>query len=759
MKIYYRYLLGEVSLYGGVGLLLFTFVIFMRDAGRLLELAVGANSAGILAVFLFALPTALIFTIPVALLVGLLIGLGRLGVDQELTALRAAGLSSRALAAPLLPLVVGVTGAALLMTLWGAPAAGRAVRGIEARYLNAEIYSQVQPRVFIESLPGLVVYIGDTSAGGRRWRQVLLADIHDPVQPALTTAAQGELVAPGGDAAGLQLHLEDAHSYQITPERPSASMVSSFQSTDLPLQPPNPSIGAPTLTELSLSALSARARSGPDAHLAQVELERRWALAFACLALALVGLPLGLRLGRGGKSGGFVVALVLVFLYYLVFIFGLGMAREGSLPPAVGAWAANILFLGLGAVLWWRADRLPREAGSLFEPFARLRALRSRGSRARTGTSAGWSANWLPSLIDGYIMRAFLGYSALLLVGFLVLVLVFTLFELIGDILRTHASAGTVLAYLMYLAPQMLYLMIPVAILVAVLVSFGLMSKANEITALKASGVSVYRLIVPVLFVAVALGALQFALDATWLPGFNRKQDALRADIKGGQPVQTYQTPERKWVFGQNGEIYYYRFFDPGRRSFADISVFRLDPATFQLTRRIFAHEARWDDAIQGWVFENGWQQDFSSSGQLTRFLPFRVAGFSDLVETPAYFGTDSRQGSQMSYWELRSYIAGLQRSGYDVARLSVELARKLAYPMITVIMALLAFPFALTVGRRGAVAGVSIAVAVAITYWICDGLLEALGNLNQLPPLLAAWAPDLIFLAAGVYLLLRVPT
>jgi lipopolysaccharide export LptBFGC system permease protein LptF len=157
-------------------------------------------------------------------------------------------------------------------------------------------------------------------------------------------------------------------------------------------------------------------------------------------------------------------------------------------------------------------------------------------------------------------------------------------------------------------------------------------------------------------------------------------------------------------------------------------------------------------------VFSNGWARTFSGPAS-SSFESFVVSSFSDIEERPSYFATDTRLGTQMTFSELRQYVATMRHSGYDVSRLNITLNKKIAYPLITVIMALLAFPFALTVGRRGTVAGITAGVAVAIAYWSAASLLEALGNLNQLPAAVAAWAPDALFLGVGVYLLLRVPT
>jgi lipopolysaccharide export LptBFGC system permease protein LptF len=127
--------------------------------------------------------------------------------------------------------------------------------------------------------------------------------------------------------------------------------------------------------------------------------------------------------------------------------------------------------------------------------------------------------------------------------------------------------------------------------------------------------------------------------------------------------------------------------------------------------------------------------------------------------EPPTYFKKEVKQSSEMNYEELRRYIRDLQQSGFDVVRLRVQLQKKLAFPIITLVMAVLAIPFSLSAGRRGAITGVAVAVGIAVVYWTVAGLFEAMGNINQLPPVLAAWSPDLIFALVGGYLVLRVPT
>ncbi len=225
-----------------------------------------------------------------------------------------------------------------------------------------------------------------------------------------------------------------------------------------------------------------------------------------------------------------------------------------------------------------------------------------------------------------------------------------------------------------------------------------------------------------------------------------------------GKPAQTYLNPDRKWIFGQHSDIYYYELFDSDRDQFGRLAVFQFDPATFQLTKRIYADRAHWEESLQRWVCTQGWERDLRGPA-IENYHTFDVATFPMVSEPPTYFKKEVKQSSEMNYEELRRYIRDLQQSGFDVVRLRVQLQKKLAFPIITLVMAVLAIPFSLSAGRRGAITGVAVAVGIAVVYWTVAGLFEAMGNISQLPPVLAAWSPDLIFALVGGYLVLKVPT
>ncbi len=349
-------------------------------------------------------------------------------------------------------------------------------------------------------------------------------------------------------------------------------------------------------------------------------------------------------------------------------------------------------------------------------------------------------------------------YLGMIVSAFLVLLLVFTLFELLGDILRNQTPAIVVAEYLLNVSPYLLYSVAPLIMLLAVLITFGLMNRSNEITAIKATGTSVYRIVTPVMVAAAVLAAGLFFADQFYLPHTNKRQEALHNQIKG-KPPQTYLRPDRRWIFGQHNDIYYYQFFDADRDQFANLTIFQLDPASFAITA---AHPRRSRPLGRKHGpldLRTRLAAHLCSGAAIAGFRTFDVSTFPQLSEAPSYFKKEVKQYSEMNYEELRRYIRDLQQSGFDVVRLRVQLNKKLSYPLITLIMAVLAVPFSLSAAKKGAITGVAVAVGIAVVYTVVSRLFEAMGDISQLPPALAAWSPDLIFALVGAYLILKIPT
>jgi LPS export ABC transporter permease LptG len=610
--------------------------------------------------------------------------------------------------------------------------------------------------------------------GASNWDRVFMADVSDPGNPIITTAASATVV--NDSTQELLMRLRDGSRHETIAGQPQQYNISTFSQTDLPLTL-NPQ-SETHLGRLDTAIYALRMKTlverthGQDARRYLLELHSRFSYPAACLVLMLVGVPLGLVSRRGGKSSGLVFTVLLVLVYYVLSYTGIALSRQGKLPPFLGVWIADLIFAVAGSFLLWQMASGGRALSAISGLLSRIS--HSGLSNKTNGAHLTELLEKLqprsvrivprgifPRLLDAYVVREFFGMFLLVLASFVILMLVFTFFELVGDIIRNHVALATVGDYLFNLAPSMIYAITPLAVLISVLVTFGILNRNSEITAMKATGISLYRLVIPIVSISAILAVCLFIFDDYYLPSANRRQEALRSTIKG-HPPQTFFHPEEKWMFGQRGpgepaHIFYYQFFDRDDDAFANLSVFEFDPSTFALSRRIFASRVVWDNQSESWRFINGWVRNIRGSNP--EYNEFRNTTFSEIREDPGYFKKENLQSQEMNFQQLGAYIRDLRQSGFDTMRLRVALWHKLAYPLIAIIMAVLAIPFALSMGRRGSLTGISVAISIALAFWVVDALFEAMGNVNYLPAALAAWSPDVLFGLTGGYLLLRTQT
>jgi LPS export ABC transporter permease LptG/LPS export ABC transporter permease LptF len=822
MRIFTRYILREVISYAALGGVLFTFVLFMRNLNQILDLLV-RDSASLTDTFrLFAdmLPNTLTVTIPTAVLAGILLGLSRLAADSEVTAMRACGIGALTFVRIVSILSFAALGIGLVNALYFAPHGAADLLKLEDELKSSQASVAVQPRVFYEDFKNYVLYVQDVRpTATASWHHVFLADLTQPANPDVTTADEAIVASPdSADSQTLRLHLLNGSQHQISPTDPNQYPISHFISTDVPLQLEsqdethisrlNTHLQALSLRELWLRTRGARfgdqVPTPAEIRAARIELNTRFAYPFACLVLMLIGVPLGLSSKRGGKSTGFVLTLLLVFAYYLLTNVGTAFAKSGKLSPFLGVWSANIVFAIFGIALLqqlagggvllnffsavgtsldkYAAGLAPKRIATLFAKLTgQNRTPEADGASVASnppgprGSEPHLPAPTLvqrlrrlfktsfPLLLDEYVMRSYATNFVLSLGTFVLLYVVFTFFELMGDIIRNQTPFIIVGEYLINLLPFIINAVTPLCSLLAVLITFGALNRSSELTAMKATGISLYRVVAPILVVAAMLAVALFAFDESYLPDANRRQEEYRAMIKN-KPAQTFLLPGRQFMSGQTDKagdpsrIFYYVAYDPDHQVFADLTVFEFDPHTFTLTRRIYAKNVRWDPTAKEWIFDDGWQRSFSGES-ISSYTTFTVQPFPEIREQPGYFTHEDKPSDEMSYGELSKYIAYLRQSGFDTIKLRVQLDNKLAVPTITLVMAILAVPFAVSMGKRGGLAGIATAIGVAICYWVVAGIFSSMGDINTLPPMLAAWSPDLLFAITGTYLLLRTPT
>src|SRR6202795_2434770 len=649
MRILDRYIVREVFRHALLGLIVFTFVFFVPQLVRLMELFVRHTGSGsqILELFLCIFPAVLTFTLPMAVLIGVLLGLGRMSADSKIIALTALGIGRRRILLPVGVFALAGAVVTLAMTAWLGPLALRTFRSLQADLITSQVSFQLQPRVFDERFPRLVLYVNDVSASGTQWHGVFLAETGGENGSRLTLAENAVVIAESKQGK-LELHLQGGTTHEFSRDDADHYSVTAFGQSDWPIEfsglvPAQP-------RQLSNPERPVRAlleEKGPGWRDARVELQGRFAFPVACLVFALVAVPIGAQPRRGGRAAGSLIAVILIALYYLLFVMGAGLARQGAVSPAGGIWISNIVLAILGLSLLPRMEQFRGESHWL-RPLgffkSRIRLLRRRKAQARVRSAIARPANGdrglqeagtrdgssFPRLMDLYILRRFFSYFALLMGTFIFLFETFTFFELLDDIARHRVPFLIVVNYFRYLAPYLMYQLAPLAALVAVLVTLGIMSKSNEIVAIKASGISLYRLAVPLLLAGMTLAGTMLLLDDTYLPYANQRQDALRNLIKG-RPPQTYTRPQR-WIFGEDNKIYNYDVFLPAQNLFGGLSVLEVDPATFQLRRRVFAKRAQWSESQKVWVLEGGGARALSD-GSVVRYDKFPVTSLAEITE------------------------------------------------------------------------------------------------------------------------------
>jgi len=738
-----------------IGLLIFTFILIIPFLIDLAEnfISKGVPTAVVLQIMGTLVPQALGLTIPMSLLLGLLVAFGRLSADREFVAMQACGVSLLRLLRPVGVLSILCWAATSYVLLVAVPNANQAFREITFNIVAARAEGEVRPRVFFEDFPDLVLYVRDIPPEGG-WNRVFMADSRETQQPAIYLARHGRVVIDR-NARTVQMVLNEGTRH--TADAAGKYEVFRFKDLILTVNPERvfPRTGpARGEREMSIAELRARAaqieREGGSPHNPLMEIHKKFSIPFACLVFGLIGLALGASNRRDGKLASFVLGIAVIFVYYVLLWLGQAMAKGQMVPAWLAVWLPNIVLGIAGGLLFtWRdraADRPLRIA---------LPSFGGRRAPVRVPQLK------LPALgiLDRYVATTYLRVFVLACIAMAGLFYISTFLDLSDKVFKGTATWGMLGRYFWYATPQYVYYIIPLSVLLAALVTIGLLTKNSELVVMKACGISLYRVAVPMLVCAAIAGGLLFALEETVLGPANRRAEAIRHVMRGGSP-QTFDVLDRRWVVGTSGDIYHYVYFDPRQRQMTGLSVYEFTPEMRQLRRRVYAARAFYTDGGDGgsaWRAEQGWVREFDAEGNTRVFAPFAETNLA--FEPASYFATERPKPEYMSYTQLRGYTEQLRSSGFDVAEQRVALERKVSFPFVTLIMTLLAVPFAVTTGRRGAMYGIGVGIVLAITYWVTISVFAALGTGGLMAPMLAAWAPNLLFGAGAAYLLLTVRT
>ncbi len=356
-------------------------------------------------------------------------------------------------------------------------------------------------------------------------------------------------------------------------------------------------------------------------------------------------------------------------------------------------------------------------------------------------------------VLTRYLIREFSKILALCLVIFISIYLIVDFIQKVDNFMEAHAPKGAMVAYFIYKTPYIAVQMVPVAALIAVIVLFSLMKKANEITALKASGISVTRLSLSVLGASLVLAVAAFLFSELVVPySSSRSQDIWNKDVRKLTQSRIYSR-DHIWFRGHNA-IYWIPHFD-GKRMVMEDPVFYFFDHSFRLIRRIEGRRAVWTG--ETWRLEKGLSQELQEGGTYdsTRFKVMDL----ELPEGPDTFLKPLKKPEEMSYWQLKRFSEKIQGEGYDATRYLVDMNIKLAFPLVNLIMILIGIPIALGLKKGGTPLAVCLGIGVCFLYLLTLGITRSLGLSGLLPPFLSAWSANGVFLLVGIYLLMHLET
>ena len=798
----YRYIFRDLASPALLGLAIYTFVLLMNAIFDVAEFAIKKNLpiTAVLKILALSLPQLLTLTIPMSVLLGVLIGVGRLSADSEIIAMRASGIGYWRVLFPVTAL--GLVGWALCssLILWVEPEADYLRHRLGSRLmLRSDLRKELKPRVLFEDIPGMLLYADLVYSGGSSLERVILSQSDPQGRDLLTTARRGRL--DYDTATGrMRLFLEDGVTHRANPTDSvdyqvyGADRQMALREPDggfklrtrLLKEPQQRNYREQSLQDLRESWEKAGAlehQPTRDRLRASIEVvwHERFALPVACLVFAFVGFPLGIYNRRGGKSSGIAISLGVVLTYWLILTTGEQLATENKLLPIVALWSGNVIFVILGVLLLRRRDKQETGVegrGWIARSYAMGRLAKTAvvgmlkrkstqgpldlpevGAKPR-GKYRGGPA--FSTLLDRYVLRSYLRYLLMTGLSIYVIFLVVDFREMIDDVINSRVPGALVLNFFKYRSPWIIGQILPVACLVSTLLAFGVLSRFNEITAMKAGGLSLYRISLPVLGATILVSTFAFGLQGYVMPFSNQRASQLKDQIKG-KPSRSYSQPQRKWVQGADGVFYSFRSFQktsPGflplapEGVFQGFSVMRLDPETFQVLARVYAREAQFIEG--GWTLRDGWDRGFSEDGHITSFEEFREKRYSFPIN-PSRFMGEVRTPDQMSYSQLREFIQDLRRRGYSVQEQMVDLHEKVALPFVSFVMVVLGLPFGFRSGKKGSLYGIGMGIGLVVIYYATFAVLSALGQIGFLPPFLAAWAPNILFTGLGMYMMLTV--
>jgi LPS export ABC transporter permease LptF/LPS export ABC transporter permease LptG len=789
VKILDRYVWKELLTPFVFGLFVFTFLLLLDRIFDLTDLIInkGVPVHLVLLLLVYISPAILVLTIPIGFLLAILVAFGRLSADMEIVAMKACGVSPLRLLRPVMIFGLGVAALTGYLMIDSVPKTNYAFKSLVFDIVRTQATVGVKERVFNDTFGNFVIYVDEIAADQVALRNVFVSDERKPEEQRFITAREGRLLSDEVNRR-VTLRLLDGAIHETNPNALQKYREVRFRLYDISLVLENPLVkqgDAPkgdremSLAELHRASQDSRRLSGnPNPYL--VEIHKKFAIPTACFVFSVLGVPLGIRAHRGGRWGAFVALLPIVLFYYVGLTLGENLGDTGRIPPWLGMWGPNLVVGAVALYLlratlrerpipavalvqraFWELLAWSRRAWRQVGPRPALPRVTVAATAQRRARARGVRRSNALHIVDRYLSREFLTLFCYGLALASVVVIVADLMTTLERYFRLKPGLGLILLHFVYRTPPFVYQGLHIVMLMSTILLFLGLSRSNELTALKASGVSLYRVSVPVFGLAglVTLGSLGF--QEVIMPFLNRRAVEIdEAKIKRRTMPELRKRTEI-WYRGREdgaaeSRIYHIGLLDPSNRQMSNVTVLSLG-SDFVMRRRWDAREMGWSESEDAWRLVAGVRREFRS-GQPDRAEAFREQVVR-LPERYQDFAQVPRAPDIMNYAELRDYVQRLQDAGHKVGKYLVDLYSKIAFPFAHPIMALVGIPFALQSPRGGRVIGIALCLALGLVYFIVHSAALALARTEILPPLVAAWSANALFATLGLYFYLRART
>src|SRR5215470_13750399 len=721
------------------------------------------------------IPSIAVITLPVSLLLGAVIACSRSSSDNEMTAWQSLGISQRAIASPFLAIGLAGTMITCYLSAYVAPTALRTQKWLISQIILQEANTRIKPHTFITNFPNLLLYVQNVDPHTHDWRGVFLLQNEPGGISSLFTAERGQFRIESGQSLSLEAQLFNGVSlrYQGQTDSPSSQSTALFAKLIVKLvdslkpadDEAKDSVSS-KLIQMSLQELSevaADAKTDRERRQAVAETHKRFAFPFACLTLTAMTFVLAIQGRRFSTRPRTVIAVLFMAMgFYLLLVMGHNLSVSGAVPVWLGVWFSNIVY---GAVvLKSLASSRPPWPGAL--SFIKSTGATGAGGGPRSArTLASENQPAAPKLARGVrvislnlinylLISEIVKYFALAVSALVVTSLIFTLFDLIPSIVKSRTPLPYAASYLVYFAPQLFYTLAPFALLVALLMSFNILSRSNQLVIIAGAGQNRSRTINAILVAAGVLSLSLWALSNYVLPHTNREQDARYNKIKGRLVEQTTIALGRNWVFDKNDAIYGYQRVDPDN-SIVNASIYRLDNASGALRSATHFDRATKVNSST-WKADSGWVETVNPNSTIERKAIQSQPEVINISEGIDLFKRMTNESIKMSAGQLHDHIAQLKDLGVSTLELQIDLRRRLSFPVSCLVLAILAIPF-ITVKqarRAGPLVSVSLSVSIGLVFELLTRLFEAVGKQNYLPVGMAVWGPHILFGAVGLYLI-----